>query len=97
MTSYSLIAQVPASSQAASGTTTYADLNLYLPFTSTAYLGELTPSVLTFRQLLPMMKMDLAVVGPAFQWLIMLYGTPMMFAKKKWLRYINVGDAAIVR
>jgi hypothetical protein len=98
MTDYSLIAQVPATSQTASATgATYNDLNLYLPFTSSAYLGELTPSVLTFRQLLPMMKLDLAVVGPAFQWLIMLYGTPILFAPKKWLRYINVGNADIVR
>jgi hypothetical protein len=97
LSSYSLIAQIPASSQAAGGTTVYNDLNLYLPFTSTSYLGELTPQVLTFRQLLPMMKMDLAVVGPAFQWLIMLYGVPLLFAKKKFLRYINVGKATVSR
>lgn len=88
---YSLIAQVPALSQAAAGVTTYNDLNLYLPFTSTAYLGELTPSVLTFRQLMPMMKMDLAVTSPAYRWMIMLYGTPLLFAPKKWMRFINVG------
>lgn len=92
VTSYSLIAQVPASSQAAAGTTVTDDANLDLPFTSTAYLGELSPSVLTFRQLMPMMKMDLAVNSPAFRWMILLYGTPMMFAKKKWIRLINVGE-----
>lgn len=92
VSSYSLIAQVPASSQAASGTTVTDDANLNLPFTSTAYLGEMSPSVLTFRQLMPMMKMDLAVFGPAFRWMILLYGTPMMFAKKKWIRLINVGE-----
>lgn len=89
---YSLIAQVPASSQSAAGVTTYDDANLNLPFTSTAYLGELSPSVLTFRQLMPMMKMDLAVLSPAFRWMILLYGTPMMFAKKKWIRLINIGE-----
>ncbi len=92
LSSYSLILQVPASSQAASGTTTVNDVNLTLPFTSTAYLGELTPSVLTFRQLMPMMKMDLAVLSPAYRWMILLYGTPLMFAPKKWLRLINVGE-----
>jgi hypothetical protein len=91
MDKYSLIAQVPAASQANSGTTGYNDLNLYLPFTSTAYLGELRESVLTFRQLLPMMKMDLAVLAPSFRWMILLYGTPILQAPKKWLRFINVG------
>lgn len=89
---YALIAQVPASSQAASGTTSFNDVNLTLPFTSTAYIGELAPSVLTFRQLMPMMKMDLAVLGPAYRWMILLYGTPVMFAPKKWIRLINIGQ-----
>jgi len=91
MTSYSHVMSIPAASQAAAGTTVTKDVNLYLPFTATAYLGELTPSVLTFRQLLPMMKMDLAVLAPAYRWMILLYGTPLMFAPKKWIRLINVG------
>ena len=92
LSSYSLIAQVPASSQAAAGTTVFNDVNLTLPFTSTAYLGELTPSVLTFRQLMPMMKMDLAVLSPAYRWMVLLYGTPILFAPKKWVRMINIGQ-----
>lgn len=93
--SYSLIMQVPAASQAGSGTTVVNDLNLTLPFTSSAYLGELTPSVLTFRQLMPMMKMDLAVLGPAYRWMVLLYGTPILFAPKKWLKIINVGELIV--
>jgi hypothetical protein len=88
---YSLIAQVPAASQSASGVTTYDDANLYLPFTSTAYIGEMQPQVLTFRQLMPMMKMDLAVLSPSFRWMVLLYGTPILFTPKKWLRLINIG------
>ena len=97
MSSYSLIAQVPASSQTNSGTTVVNDLNLYLPFTSTAYLGELRSSVISFRQLLPMMKMDLAVLAPSFRWMILMYGTPILSAPKKWLRYINVGKLVAPR
>lgn len=95
LSSYSLISQVPAASQAGSGTTTYNDVNLVLPFTSTAYLGQLDPSVLTFRQLMPMMKMDLAVLSPAYRWMILLYGTPILFAPKKWLRMINIGQLEV--
>lgn len=91
LSDYSLIAQVPAASQAGGGATAYRDTNLILPFTSTAYLGELTPSVLTFRQLMPMMKMDLAVLSPAYRWMVLLYGTPILFAPRKWIRLINIG------
>lgn len=95
LSSYSLIAQVPASAQGAGGTTVFNDVNLQLPFTSTAYIGELTPSVLTFRQLMPMMKMDLAVLAPAYRWMILLYGTPILFAPKKWIRMINIGQLEV--
>lgn len=88
---FSLVLQVPATSQAAAGTTAVDDLNFLLPFTEIAYMGELTPSVLTFRQLLPMMRLDLAVLAPAYRWMILLYGTPVLFANRKWLRYINIG------
>jgi len=91
MTSYSLIAQVAAASQAGGGTTPLNDLNFLLPFTSIAYMGELTPQVITFRQLAPMMRLDLAVLAPAYRWQILLYGTPILFAPKKWLRMINIG------
>jgi hypothetical protein len=91
LTTFSLILQIPASSQAAGGTTTVNDVNFLLPFTEIAYMGEMSPSVLTFRQLLPMLRMDLAVLAPAFRWMILLYGTPILFAPKKWLRYINIG------
>lgn len=90
-TSYSLIGTMAAASQAAGGNTTYSDLNFALPFTSVAYLGELTPSVITFRQLAPLMRLDLAVLAPAYRWMILLYGTPILFAPLKWLRLINIG------
>lgn len=95
LTSYSLIAQIPASSVLPNGTTVFNDLNFKLPFTSCAYLGELTNQVLTFRQLAPLMKQDYAVTGPSFKWGILLFGTPLMFANKKWLRIENIGDLVV--
>ena len=92
-TDFSLIAQVPAATQAAGpgGVTAFADVNFLLPFTDIAYMGEMTPSVMTFRQLLPMLRMDLAVLAPAYRWMILMYGTPLLFAPRKWLRMVNVG------
>jgi len=90
---FSLIMQVAAASQAASpATTVVADVNFLLPFTNIAYMGELTPQVITFRQLAPMMRLDLAVLAPAYRWQILLYGTPILFAARKWLRMINIGQ-----
>ncbi len=91
LSQYSLVLQVPTSSQAGAGVTVTTDVNFLLPFTEIAYMGEMTPSVLTFRQLLPMLRMDLAVLAPAFRWMILLYGTPILFAPRKWLRFINIG------
>jgi hypothetical protein len=94
LSAYSEIARIPAASQAALGTTTHPDINAIMPFTETAYLGELTPSVLTFRQLAPLMRMDLAVMGPAYRWMVMMYGTPILFAPRKWVRMTNIGRMA---
>lgn len=91
LSQYSLIAEVPAASVAASGTTTFTDNNVTLPHTTVAYVGEMTKEVLSFRQLLPLFKMDLAVVGPAHRWMILMYGVPVLFAPKKWVRIINIG------
>ena len=88
---FSLIGQVAASSQANLGVTEFDDLNFLLPFTEIAYMGQMTQEVLTFRQLLPMLRMDLAILAPAYRWMILLYGTPILFAPKKWLRLINIG------
>ena len=96
---FSLIDQIPAGSQAASGVTpsvgTEPDINRVMPFTETAYIGELSPQVLSFRQLCPLMKIDLAVVAPSYRWMILMYGGLLLFAPKKWMRLINIGRLGV--
>lgn len=84
------IATIPAQSVAASGTTTFIDKNETMANTYTAFMGEFTPDVITFKQLAPIMKMDLALLGPAYRWMILLYGVPQLFAPKKWVRIKNI-------
>jgi hypothetical protein len=92
MSQYSEIARFAATTQAGGiANTAQDDLNAIMPFTETAYLGELTPSVLTFRQLAPLMRMDLAVLAPAYRWMVLMYGTPILFAPRKWVRVTNIG------
>jgi hypothetical protein len=61
-----------------------------MPNTYTGFIGQMTPDVLTFRQLAPLVKMDLATVAPAYKWMILLYGVPVIFAPLKWTRVINI-------
>ena len=70
--------------------TTYLWDGLRLPNTSTAFIGQNTPDVLTFRQLAPLVKMDLATIAPAYKWMILLYGVPVIFAPLKWTKITNI-------
>lgn len=84
------IAEIPAGSVNSGGTTTWTDRNLTMPNTYTAFMGEFTPDVICFKQLAPIMKMDLAVLSPAYRWMILLYGVPQLFAPRKWMKFVNI-------
>lgn len=84
------IMEVPAQNVSAGGTTVVTDLNKTLPNTYTAFMGEFTPEVIAFKQLAPIMKMDLALLGPAYRWMILLYGVPQLYAPKKWMKFVNI-------
>lgn len=80
-----------AAAQAAPGTvTTFVDRNETMPNTFTAFMGEMNEQVLAFKQLAPMMKMDLATLSPSYRWMILLYGVPVLYAPKKWMRFKNI-------
>jgi len=84
------ILEVAANSVEASGTTVVEDKNYRMPNTYTAFMGEFTQDVIQFKQLAPIMKMDLAVLGPAYRWMILLYGVPQLFAPRKWCKLMNI-------
>jgi len=48
--------------------------------------------VFSFLQLGQMMKMDLALTAPIRRFMIMLFGTPVIYAPKKVVRIVNIGD-----
>jgi hypothetical protein len=90
------ILRVPVSSQANSGTTVVNDTDFIMAGTSESYLGELSTQVLAFKQLSPLMKMDLAIVAPAYRWMLLLYGVMVMYAPSKWVRMINIGTSSAI-
>lgn len=91
---YFYVSSIAASSQSSAGTTITTDTGLYMTNVSTCFLGQLDPNVLAIMQLAPLMKMDLAVLGPAIRWMILLYCTFVLYQTKKWIKIINVGDLA---
>lgn len=67
------------------------DMNRFLPDCDQCILFQFDNEVVEFAQLAPLMKMDLAVLSPAFRFMILLYGTPFLYAPKKMVRMINIG------
>lgn len=67
------------------------DLNRFLPDCDQAMLVQFDNEVIEFAQLAPLMKMDLAQLSPAYRFMILLYGTPFLYAPKKMVRIINIG------
>ena len=57
------------------------------------YLLQLDALNAIWRQLAPLMKMDLAITGPAFRWMQLLYGTPIVFAPLHNCIMDNIGRA----
>lgn len=76
------------------GAATMVDANHKLPGLSQAYLLSNDSEVIRFKQLAPLMKMDLAVVATAYRWMQLLYGTPVVYAPRKNFLFENVGRAS---
>jgi hypothetical protein len=69
------------------------DRNRFLNDCDQAMLIQEDNEVLEFGQLAPLMKLDLAITSPAYRFLIMMYGTPFLYAPKKMVRIINIGKS----
>ena len=67
------------------------DRNRWLPNTDQCFLIQDDSECYAFKQLAPLMKMDLAVISPASRFMVLLYGTPQLYAPRKMVRYINIG------
>lgn len=70
------------------------DRNRIIAGTDSAFLMEDSQEVWSFKQLAPLMKMDLARLDPSTRFMLLLYGTPMLYAPRKKVRFINIGTEA---
>ena len=65
------------------------DRGRYLPDTEQAFLTEMIDDVLSFKQLAPVSKLDLAVLSMSRRFITFLFGTPNLYSPKKFVRFIN--------
>lgn len=67
------------------------DRNRFLPDTEEAFVNEMVDDVVSWKQLAPISKLDLAVLAPSNRFITFLWGTPILYTPKKVLRFINAG------
>lgn len=84
------VAKFAVTNPGSGATMTYVDNCETMANTYTAFMGEMSGEVLGFKQLAPMMKMDLATLGPVIRWMVLMYGVPVLYAPKKWMRFTNI-------
>lgn len=76
-------------------TTTYKDGNEFLPGTGTAYIGQNDETVLTLRELSPMLKFPLATIASSIRWMQLYYNTPIVFRPRGWITVKNIGSLGV--
>lgn len=72
----------------------FKDNNHKLPGLAQWYLLSNDSEVLRFKQLAPLMKMDLAIIATAYRWMQLMYGTPIVYAPRKCLLRMNLGRSS---
>jgi hypothetical protein len=76
-----------------SSPTHWTDYNNWRPNTFLGLMLDMSQQSLTFKQLSPMIKMNLAVISPAIRWMQLLYGTPIVYAPRKNVVFRNIGHS----
>lgn len=75
----------------AGASTTFKDGNENLPGLGIMYVGQMDESVLTLRELSPMLKFPLATVASSIRWMQLYYNVPIVFRPRGWVIVKNIG------
>ena len=75
----------------AGAVTVFLDGNENLPGRGVAYIGQLDESVMSLRELSPMLKFPLATVASSIRWMQLYYNTPIVFRPRAWVIVKNIG------
>jgi hypothetical protein len=71
------------------------DQGYFMPDMEEGFLTDISEEVLSFKQLAPMSKLDLAVIAMARRFIVFLFGTPQLYAPKKIVRYVNAAKILV--
>jgi len=73
------------------GAVTFIDRNRKLPGLGEAYLMSMSADRLTFKQLTPLSKINLAITQAALEWFMILYGALIVYTPRQHFLLRNVG------
>lgn len=65
------------------------DRGRLLPNMETAFVTEMVDDVLSFKQLAPISKLDLAVISMSRRFITFMFATPQLYTPKKFVKYVN--------
>lgn len=88
--SYSLIGKVSAH-LANGGKVSFNDADETIPGTVDAFVGDMSPEVITLYEFLPISRLDLATLTAMNTWAFMWFGALALFIPRRWVRLHNVG------
>lgn len=77
----------------ASGVTTFVDSGKRTQGAAQAYMLDMRPEIMVWRQLSPLLKIALANITTSKEWLLWLSGTLIIFAPRKSGFFKNIGRA----
>lgn len=86
-----LIAEIAS----AGAVTIFKDGNEQLPGAGICYIGQMDESVLSLRELSPMLKFPLATVASSIRWMQLYYNTPIVFRPRGWVIIKNIGQMTV--
>lgn len=72
------------------------DRNRIIASCEDAFATEMVEDVLSFKQLAPIGKLDLAVLGMSKRFIAFLFGTPILYTPLKMVKFTNVGPYTAV-
>jgi hypothetical protein len=79
----------------AGASTDFLDGNETLPGLGVGYVGQMDETVLTLRELSPMLKFPLATVASSIRWMQLYYNTPIVFRPRGWVILKNIGRLSV--
>lgn len=75
----------------AGAVTVFLDGNENLPGLGVAYCGQMDETVLTLRELSPLLKFPLATIASSIRWMQLYYNTPIVFRPRGFIKIKNIG------